>query len=88
VPAARTFGTPEAREASDLIAQEARELGVRTTQILFHPRPVHAALEVTREQRIGLLVFGSDRARIGRWNFWRIARRLRKSAPCLVWIAE
>jgi hypothetical protein len=89
VPAARTFGNFETREACDLIAQEARELGVRTTQILFHhPRPVHAALEVTREQGIGLLVFGSERARIGRWNFWRIARRLRKSAPCLVWIAE
>jgi universal stress protein family protein len=87
--ATRTFGTPEAREASDAVAREARELGVRTTQLLFHhPRPVHAALEVTREQGIGLLVFGSDRTRIGRWNFWRIARRLRKSAPCLVWLAE
>jgi hypothetical protein len=32
--------------------------------------------------------FGSGRARIGRCNLWRIATRLRRSAPCLVWIAE
>ena len=89
VAAARTFGTLETREASDAVAREARERGVRTKQLLFHhPRPVHAALEVTRDEGIGLLVFGSDRARMGRLNFWRIARRLRKSAPCLLWIAE
>ena len=88
-PPSRTFGTLEAREASDAVAREARERGVRTKQLLFHhPRPVHAALEVTRDEGVGLLVFGSDRARMGRWSFWRIARRLRKSAPCLIWIAE
>ncbi|MGH3035968.1 MAG: universal stress protein [Gaiellaceae bacterium] len=89
VAASRTFGTSETRAASEAVAREARERGVRTTQLLFHhPRPVHAALEVTRDERVGLLVFGADRARMGRLSFWRIARRLRKSAPCLVWIAE
>jgi Universal stress protein family len=89
VAAARTFGTAETREASDAVAREARERGVRTTQLIFHhPRPVHAALDVTRDEDVGLLVFGSDRGRLGRWNFRRIARRLRKSAPCLVWIAD
>ena len=89
VAASRTFGNSETRAASEAVAHEARERGVRTTQLVFHhPRPVHAALEVTREEQIGLLVFGSDRKRIGRWNFKRIAKRLRKSAPCLVWIAE
>ena len=89
VAGARTFGASETRNDSASVAQEARERGVRTTQLLFHhPRPVHAALEVTRDERVGLLVFGSDRKRIGRWNFWRIARRLRKSAPCLVWTNE
>jgi Universal stress protein family len=87
--APRTFGSADTREATDEAAREARARGVRTTQLLFHhPRPVHAALEVTRDEGVGLLVFGSDRARMGRWSFWRIARRLRKSAPCLVWIAE
>ena len=87
--ASRSFGAPETREATDEVAKEARARGVRTTQLVFHhPRPVHAALEVTRDAGVGLLVFGSDRGRMGRWSFWRIARRLRKSAPCLVWIAE
>jgi nucleotide-binding universal stress UspA family protein len=86
VGTARTFGSSETREASDEVAREARSRGVRTRQLLFHhPRPVHAALEVTREEGVGLLVFGSDRARLGRWEFWRIARRLRKSCPCLLW---
>ena len=89
VVASRTFGTSETRQASDEVAREARDRGVRTTLLVFHhPRPVHAALEVTRDEHVGLLVFGSDRKRIGRWNFKRIARKLRKSAPCLVWIAD
>jgi hypothetical protein len=89
VVASRSFGTSETRAASAAVAHEARERGITATQLLFHhPRPVHAALEVTKDERVGLLVFGSDRARMGRLNFWRIARRLRKSAPCLVWIAD
>ena len=89
VAASRTFGTFETREASAAVAEEARERGIRATQLLFHhPRPVHAALEVTRDERVGLLVFGPDRRRMGRFNFWRIARRLRRSAPCLVWTNE
>jgi Universal stress protein family len=89
VAAARTFGTSETRKASSEVAAEARGLGIRTTQLIFHhPRPVHAALEVTKDERVGLLVFGADRKRLGRLNFWRISRRLRKSAPCLVWTIE
>ena len=89
VAASRTFGASETRKATDAVAREARERGVRATQLVFHhPRPVHAALEVTRDEHVGLLVFGSDRRRLGRWNFRRIARRLRKSAPCLVWIHD
>jgi len=89
VAASRTFGTSETRADSAAVAREARERGIRATQLLFHhPRPVHAALEVTKDERVGLLVFGSDRRRLGRWSFWRIARRLRKSAPCLVWTNE
>ena len=89
VAGARTFGTSETRQESAEIAKAAIERGIRATQLVFHhPRPVHAALEVTKDERIGLLVFGSERRWLGRWNFWRIARRLRKSAPCLVWIAE
>ncbi|MGH9025063.1 MAG: universal stress protein [Acidimicrobiia bacterium] len=89
VAASRTFGASETRKDSDDVAREARDRGVRTTQLVFHhPRPVHAALEVTRDEQVGLLIFGSDRKRIGRWNFRRIAKRLRKRAPCLVWIPD
>lgn len=89
VVAARSFGTSETRRASEAVAHEARERGIRATQLIFHhPRPVHAALEVTRDEHVGLLVFGSDRKRLGRWRFRSIAKRLRKSAPCLVWIAD
>jgi nucleotide-binding universal stress UspA family protein len=85
----RTFGSSEARAATNEVARQARARGVRAKQLLFHhPRPVHAALEVTREEGVGLLVFGSDRARMGRWAYWRIARRLRKSCPCLVWAPD
>ena len=85
----RTFGSSETRAATDDVAREARSRGIRARQLLFHhPRPVHAALEVAREEGIGLLVFGSDRARLGRWEFWRIARRLRKSCPCLIWAPD
>lgn len=85
----RTLGSPEARAATDAVTREARSRGVRARQLLFHhPRPVRAALEVTREEGVGLLVFGSDRTRMGRWEFRRIARRLRKSCPCLVWAPD
>jgi nucleotide-binding universal stress UspA family protein len=85
----RTLGSPEARAATDEVAREAHARGVRTRQLLFHhPRPVHAALEVTREEGVGLLVFGSDRRRLGRWTFRRITRRLRKSCSCLLWTGE
>ena len=89
VVGARTFGTSETRKESAEIAHEASGRGIRATQLVFHhPRPVHAALEVTKDERVGLLVFGSERRWLGRWNYWRIARRLRKSAPCLVWIHD
>jgi hypothetical protein len=89
VGTSRSFGSSETRAAADEVAREARSRGIRTRQLLFHhPRPVHAALEVTREEGVGLLVFGSDRVRMGRWEFWRIARRLRRKSPCLIWIAD
>jgi nucleotide-binding universal stress UspA family protein len=87
--AARSLAEHETRRDLDAVARWAREFGVRTTQLIFHnPRPVRAALDVTRDQRVGLLVFGADRTRMGRWNFRRAARKLRKAAPCLVWTNE
>ena len=50
-------------------------------------RPVKALLEVARDQRAGLLVFGPDRSRIPRRRFRRAARQIRDEAACLIWIA-
>lgn len=69
--------------------EQARERGVRVTRMGFHnPKPIAAALEVTREEAVGLLVFGADRSRLGRWTYRSAVRRLRRDATCLLWVAE
>jgi nucleotide-binding universal stress UspA family protein len=85
----RSFGEKETRNDLDRVSQLARSSGVRATQLVFHnPKPVKAALGVIREEQVGLLVFGADRKRLGRWSFRRTARRLRRDAACLVWTNE
>ena len=77
------------RKYLNAVARRSVERGVQTKQFAFHNRrPVVTAMQVAREQRIGLLVFGADRKRLGRWSFRRAARRLRERAPCLVWTNE
>ena len=86
---ARSFAEQDNRKYLNSVARRSRERGVRTTQMVFHnPKPIRAALEVVREQSIGLLVFGADRRMLGRWFFRRAARRLRQEAACLVWTNE
>ena len=51
-------------------------------------RPVKALIEVVRDQRAGLLVFGPDRSQITARRFRRASREIRREAGCLVWIAE
>jgi nucleotide-binding universal stress UspA family protein len=87
--AARQYAESLNRRYLDAVARRSRDRGVRTTQLAFHNRrPVVTALEVAREHRIGLLVFGADRTRLGRWSHRRAARKVRDGAPCLVWTAE
>jgi Universal stress protein family len=87
-PGLRSFGR-ETRGDLDRVSRLARQSGVRATQLVFHnPKPVKAALEVVRDQEVGLLVFGANRSRLGRWSFRRAARRLRRDAGCLVWTNE
>lgn len=87
--AMRQFGEREAREDLTRVARRASSLGVRATQLIFHnPKPVRVALEVVAEQGVGLLVFGADRARLGRWSHRRATRRIREEAACLVWVSE
>ena len=86
---ARSFGERITRNDADDVGREAKRLGVRVTQLVFHnPKPVRAALEVIRDTGVGLVVFGSDRRQMNRWSFKRIAKRIRRDCACLVWTNE
>jgi hypothetical protein len=39
------------------------------------------------ERDAGLLAFGPDLGLTGRWRFRSVAKRVRREADCLVWIA-
>lgn len=69
-------------------AERAAALGIKTELLrISTTRPVRSLLELARERRAGLLVFGPDLQRTARVRFRVAARRVRKDAPCLVWIA-
>jgi nucleotide-binding universal stress UspA family protein len=69
-------------------AERAARLGVKTELLrVTTRRPLQALLEVVRERDAGLLVFGPDRRRTAAWRFRSVARRVRREAGCLVWIA-
>jgi hypothetical protein len=69
-------------------AQRAAALGVKTELLrVTTRRPLKALLEVVRERDAGLLVFGPDRRLTARWRFRSVAKRVRREADCLVWIA-
>ena len=69
-------------------AARAAALGVETELLRVTTRhPINALLEVVRERNAGLLVFGPDIRLTGRLRFRRAARRLRREAGCLIWVA-
>jgi len=81
--------TPEMADSLDQPARFARSLGVEVTRLRvksFHPIP--AMLEVIAEQGAGIFVFGPDRRKIRRLQYWRAARAIRSKATALVWLAE
>ena len=87
-PAGTTFPHEEALDAVRATARRAADLGLKTE--LLRVRTRHAAtalLQVARERDAGLVVFGPDLSRIGRLRFRAAARRLRREADCLVWVA-
>jgi Universal stress protein family len=85
----RSFGDPYVVSTQIEIVRRAAAQGLQVKRIVFsHPRPFHAAFEVLRDQKIGLLVFGPDRKRYGRFRFRRHAAKFRRDAPCLVWPYE
>ena len=67
-------------------AARAAALGVETELLRVRTRhALRALLEVATERDAGLVVFGPDEA--GALRFRLTARRLRRQADCLVWIA-
>jgi nucleotide-binding universal stress UspA family protein len=87
-PEGMTLPHEEDLDAVRATAERAATLGV-TTELLrvTSRRPVRALIEVVRERDAGLLVFGPDLSLTGRWRFRLTARRVRREADCLVWIA-
>ena len=87
-PEGTTFPHEEDLDAVRATAHRAAQLGVQTELLRVRTRhAVPALLEVLHERDAGLLVFGPDLGRVGRLRFRATARRLRRSADCLVWIA-
>jgi len=87
-PEHTTLPHEEDLEAVRATAQRAAELGVRTELLRVRTtHPVNALLEVVAERDAGLLVFGPHLGRVGRMRFRWAARRIRREATCLVWIA-
>ena len=86
---ARQYAEQMNRKHLDAVARRARDSGVSTQQLAFHsPRPVKVALEVAKQEQIGLLVFGANRKGLGRRYFRKAIKRIRADAPCLVWVDE
>lgn len=75
-------------EAVRATAERAATLGVKTELLRVTTRhPLQALLEVVHERDAGLLVFGPDRRLTSRWRFRSLAKRVRREADCLVWVA-
>jgi len=75
-------------EAVRETARRAAAQGVRVELLrISSRRPLAALLELIEERGAGLVVLGPDPQRTPRW--WRAvaARRIRRRAGCLVWIA-
>jgi nucleotide-binding universal stress UspA family protein len=87
-PEAATLPHEEDLDAVRETARRAAELGVKTELLRVRTtRPITALLEVVTERDAGLLVFGPHLGRVRRMRFRWAARRIRREASCLVWIA-
>jgi nucleotide-binding universal stress UspA family protein len=70
-------------------AELARSFGLHVERLRVKSlHPVQALLELASERAPGLLVFGPDRAKLGRLRFRRTVRALRTRATCLVWLPD
>src|SRR5918994_6409949 len=87
-PQGTTLPHEEDLDAVRATAARAAALGVKTELLrVTTRRPVQALLEIVAERDAGLLVFGPDLKLTGRVRFRLLARRLRRQAGCLIWVA-
>jgi nucleotide-binding universal stress UspA family protein len=88
---AREYATlphEEDLEAVRATAVRASELGIDTELLrISSRRPLAALIELIAERRASLVVLGPDVRRTPQWLLWLAARRLRRQADCLIWIA-
>jgi nucleotide-binding universal stress UspA family protein len=88
---AREVATLPHEEDLDAVREAAARAAARGVQTellrISSRRPLAALLELIEERGAGLVVLGPDPRRSPRW--WRTvaARRIRRRAGCLVWIA-
>jgi len=87
-PAPVAVVTPNVEESLRAPAQLAASLGIRSERLrVLTPRPIEALVELVTDREPGLLVLGSDPARLRR-RFWAKARkRVRERTTCLIWPA-
>src|SRR4051794_19370082 len=87
-PEGATLPHEEALDEVRATAARAAALGIRTELLRISSRhPVRALLQLVAERDAGLLVFGPAAGRIRGPRLRAAARRVRRDAPCLVWIA-
>jgi hypothetical protein len=87
-PQYATLPHEEDLDAVRATAHRAAALGIKTELLRISTQhPVKALLELASERDAGLLVFGPDVRRTNRVRFWAAARKVRRGANCLVWIA-
>lgn len=76
------------REAIAQCADRIASLGIEVETVgLFTPRPVRSLIGYASRRSPGLLVFGPLLSEMGRLRMRLAARRIRREASCLVWIA-
>jgi nucleotide-binding universal stress UspA family protein len=78
--------TPDVSRSVRRPVQLAAEFGLQVERLRVRsPRPVTALLELVRERRPGLVVFGPDRRRLSLRLYRKASEALRAEAGSLVW---